>query len=424
MKCKRKSNCRRRRIKPESVQFDARSKVDKPAGVVRDVLVLGFKSRHGYSYTPRAMKEAVQLYEGVRVNVDHPERSTPGASRSYRDRFGKLKNIRFEAGSGLRGDFHYNKAHEIAGQFEWDAENDPSNCGFSHNARGPVVSNQRGELVCESIEAVRSVDLVADPATARSLYEGKPRMKIKRKSAPDKREVRAKLLRTFGREFGRQLLESLDPAAAATLATQAPAGGGGGGSEDANVEALLALVKQVLADPNIDGPTSIKMISKRLKALKEMIPGGAGKAAGGGDGSAELPEDEGDEDEDEDEDRLEDDEDEDGEPRRRKSKAKGRVGKEIETRLARLESREERIAVRELCESTGFRPTDKQLGLLIRAEDDETREDLIESWQDGDERPNKRLKGKAKSKGLLEGGGDHAKGSYKDSKEWVRGLVA
>lgn len=146
------------------------SRVDRVRGIVSGVKIIGLRSRHGYDYTPEALRAAIPLYEGIKVNIDHPDRKSPGAARSYADRFGKLVNVRFVSGQGLVGDFHYNTQHALADQFAWDAENNPNACGFSHNAAGSVV-NRNGTQVCESIDSVRSVDLVADPATTASLFE-------------------------------------------------------------------------------------------------------------------------------------------------------------------------------------------------------------------------------------------------------------
>ncbi len=52
----------------------------------------------------------------------------------------------------------------------WDAEHAPENVGFSHNVEARTV--RRGErVVVEAITRVQSVDLVADPATTRGLFE-------------------------------------------------------------------------------------------------------------------------------------------------------------------------------------------------------------------------------------------------------------
>lgn len=299
------TNKNRRGIKPESVQFDNQTKLNAKVGIVKDVKILGLKSRHGYDYSPQALKEARQLYEGIAVNVDHPERTKAGSARSYRDRFGRLTNVRFVEGDGLRGDLNYNPKHSIAEQFAWDVENNPAGCGLSHNASGPL-SPPRGSgsrPICESIERVRSVDLVADAATNRSLFEGKPRMKVRNRKTVNPSKVRRQLIEAFGRSTARALLEAAgeDPAAMQAMAGAAEVGG-----DEANVEALLALIKRVIADPNISAEDTIKLVSKRLKALKEMIPGGVAAKTGGAGAAAEagmegLGEDDPDEDDDDEE---------------------------------------------------------------------------------------------------------------------------
>lgn len=421
MKTKTKT---RKHIRPESVRFDSSTRIDKARGVVKDVKILGLESRNGYSYSGGAARRAIPLYEGARVNIDHPERSKPGAARSYRDRFGILRNVRFVEGEGLRGNFHYNTKHPIAEQFAWDVENEPANCGFSHNAKGPLTDKGGGKLVCESIEAVRSVDLVADAATTNSLFEGLTRMKVskRRKTAPRRitpearNESRRSLIKRFGRELAVELIEAMDGDPTAV----SPAAGAGDG--DANVEALLALIRRVIADPNITAEETIKQVSKRLKALKDMIPGGSAKdaAAGAGDVAAE-----GVDDDDEDEDADEDDDTDLGRKRSKSRMESVEDGDDVESRLARLEAREERLAIAELCESVGFKPTEKQKKILTNLPDDETREALIESWQEST--PAGKTAGKAKSKEFMEGGprgGGKAGGEYKNPKEWAAGLKA
>jgi hypothetical protein len=52
----------------------------------------------------------------------------------------------------------------------WDAEHQPENVGFSHNVQARVTRDAQRVLV-EAITKVQSVDLVADPATTRGLFE-------------------------------------------------------------------------------------------------------------------------------------------------------------------------------------------------------------------------------------------------------------
>lgn len=142
---------------------------DPRRGVLRGVKLLGLQSRNGRRYAESALRQAIGLYEGSKVNVNHPTRD-PLSPRDYRDRLGVVRNARFEAGKGLFGDLHYNPKHALAEQLAWDAEHSPQNVGLSHN----VLARTRrdgGETVVEAITRVQSVDLVADPATTAGLFE-------------------------------------------------------------------------------------------------------------------------------------------------------------------------------------------------------------------------------------------------------------
>lgn len=141
--------------------------VDRAAGIVRGVKVLGQESTNGRTYSTKAMQEARALYEGVAVNIDH--RAGEGTSRSYAERFGRLKQVVFD-GSGLRADLHFNPKHALAEQFAWDAEHGTHGVGLSHDIVGQVTRRD-GRAIVEAITKVHSVDLVADPATTRSLHE-------------------------------------------------------------------------------------------------------------------------------------------------------------------------------------------------------------------------------------------------------------
>jgi hypothetical protein len=145
-------------------------RVDRAAGIIPGVKLLGTVSRKGREYPPPVMAKALPLYEGMRVNVDHVD---PGQRRSLRDRIGLIKNVTLKE-DGLYGDFHFNPKHPLAEQIAWDAENAPQNLGFSHDTRG-VARNQGGRLVVESIDKVLSVDLVANPATTAGLFESSDR---------------------------------------------------------------------------------------------------------------------------------------------------------------------------------------------------------------------------------------------------------
>ncbi len=146
-----------------------RLRVDRDAGVIRGVKLLGLASRNGRRYRENALVEAVALYEGAKVNINHPK-GHPLAPRDYQDRLGMVRGVQFRPGEGLFGDLHFNPRHALSEQLVWDAEHAPQNVGMSHNVLARTKQNGN-ETVVEAITKVQSIDLVADPATTTGLYE-------------------------------------------------------------------------------------------------------------------------------------------------------------------------------------------------------------------------------------------------------------
>ena len=144
-------------------------RVDREQGIIRGVKILGLRSRNGRRYRDAAVQEALPLYEGAKVNVNHPK-GRQDEPRDYRDRLGAIRTVEFRKEEGLFGDFHYNPKHPLAEQLVWDATNSPENVGFSHNVSAKVKREETAMLV-EEITKVQSVDLVADPATTAGLFE-------------------------------------------------------------------------------------------------------------------------------------------------------------------------------------------------------------------------------------------------------------
>jgi hypothetical protein len=143
--------------------------VDAQAGIIRGVKILGLTSRNGRIYLPEALSGATALYENAKVNVNHPK-GNPAGPRDYQDRIGSIRDVVVRPGEGLFGDFHFNPKHALAEQLAWDAQHEPRHVGFSHNVEARIA--RRGqEVVVEAITKVLSVDLVADPATTRGLFE-------------------------------------------------------------------------------------------------------------------------------------------------------------------------------------------------------------------------------------------------------------
>ena len=167
-----------KRIIRESVMSTSALRVDRKAGIIHGVKVLGLVSENGRRYTPAAVKAAAKLYEGVRVNVDHPEKDASQPRSAY-DRLGKLINIRYVEGEGLYGDLEILMTHPMAKRICEAAERMPDAFGMSHNAQGEGEENKDGTFVVSKIVEVRHVDLVADPATTKSLSESTSMKKMK-----------------------------------------------------------------------------------------------------------------------------------------------------------------------------------------------------------------------------------------------------
>lgn len=144
-------------------------KVDRTRNTIHGVKILGVMSRNKRRYPIETLIKAIPLYENAKVNVDHPV-GEPGRPRSYSDRIGTIKSVDVKNKDGLYADFHYNPSHPLSEQLLWDAEHSPENVGFSHNVEAVLKHDENGAIV-DKILAVRSVDLVADPATTCGLFE-------------------------------------------------------------------------------------------------------------------------------------------------------------------------------------------------------------------------------------------------------------
>ncbi|MEX2316317.1 MAG: hypothetical protein WD669_04135 [Pirellulales bacterium] len=146
-----------------------RLRVDRAAGIIRGVKLLGLVSRNGRRYREGALVEATGLYEGAKVNINHPK-GHPLSPRDYQDRLGVIRGVQFRGGDGLFGDLHFNPKHALSEQLVWDAEHAPQNVGLSHNVLARTTKSG-DDTVVEAITKVQSIDLVADPATTAGLFE-------------------------------------------------------------------------------------------------------------------------------------------------------------------------------------------------------------------------------------------------------------
>lgn len=145
------------------------SEAEGQDNVIRNVKVLGVRSKNNREYPIEVMERALPMYSNVGVFLDHPSHDRP---RSVKDVFGKIVNPRMTR-EGIVGDLVYNKSHEYAPAFEWFARNQPESVGLSHEAIAKTRMDYKTgiEQVTDIVE-LDAVSLVANPATnPKGLFE-------------------------------------------------------------------------------------------------------------------------------------------------------------------------------------------------------------------------------------------------------------
>lgn len=161
-------------VESATIQTKGSLKLDREAGIVHGVKVLGWSGKGGQRiYQRRAVEQALPLYDGVVVNLNHVqagENDLSHPNRSVTERFGRIVNPRI-TDDGLFGDLKFNRKHYWAETFMGWVEDDPSAIGLSHDAilQGPMMKD--GKRNIESIPKVFSVDIVADPGSTKGLHE-------------------------------------------------------------------------------------------------------------------------------------------------------------------------------------------------------------------------------------------------------------
>ena len=246
---------------------------DRERGVIIGVRVATLKSRNGYEYTAEAVRAAVPMYEGRVVNIDHT--SKPGGDRSSRDRFGRLVNAKY-IDEGITADLEYLKTHPMAGMVTEAAERMPEVFGLSHEAR--VKWRTPAKSVAESILNVRSVDVVANPATCSSLQESDRRKTV----ATTVREY-AKTLKA-GSKVGKLFGLVCEMEGMGEMPMEAPASSAAIDPDQALKDGIVAAMRAALDMFSTGDMDSAAMVLK-IKDLAKTFD----KAAGAGAAAAEEP---------------------------------------------------------------------------------------------------------------------------------------
>lgn len=259
----------KRKYRPLTESIGDACKIDREAAVIHGVKILGAQSRNGRVYTPEAMQEAADRYEGCRVNLDHPDKSNPKVARSVASQWGTLKNVKVTQ-EGVFGDLEYLKSHAQTEPLLEMAERWPQQFGLSHNADCFGVP-RGGKTVVESVDHVRSVDVVQRPATTNGLFESedepvKTKLKAFLESLPETTKARKGLLKLLEDDtMGAMLAETPIEVPAADM-----------NPDDAIWEGFRSAVLAVL-DSDMDIPTTIQKIQEILTSYDTTASKGGGE---------------------------------------------------------------------------------------------------------------------------------------------------
>lgn len=149
----------------------AEAKVE--GNVIHNVALLGRVSSNNRTYSDQAMKDALRLYEGAPVYVDHPSEAdlkSRGGVRSAFDLAGRIRNPR-RVGEQIRGDVEVLDREPTKGLITSIASQMPEQAGMSHRAAGSLVAEDDGSETVTSLDRVFGVELVTEPATVKGLFE-------------------------------------------------------------------------------------------------------------------------------------------------------------------------------------------------------------------------------------------------------------
>lgn len=240
------------------------SRVDTEKGVIYGVKFLGRQSAHGREYPPESTKPSLRLFEGRPSYANHPAK--PNEARDVRTLIGWTRNPE-ERPDGIYGEFHYLKSDPTAVKVAEAAERFPSVLGFSQVADIQVRKDGSRQIV-ESIDYVASVDLVAEGATTKGIFEGMPQ------GDQMKKTFKQFLNGLFGSDAKKlRVLEADAPAD--VMATEMPVDASApvesaGTSEDQAKAAFKSMVMAVWDDASLSWPDTLKKI-KEIAATQEKL---------------------------------------------------------------------------------------------------------------------------------------------------------
>lgn len=324
-------------------------KVDREAGVIHDVKLLGWESANGRRYDPDAVRAALSLYEGAAIRIDHRQKSNE--PRKVAAVFGEARGCEIRPDGLYAKRLEYVKSHELAGQITEIADRFPRQLGMSHDAEGEGDRDGNGVYVVKKITEVRSIDIVVDPATTNGFFEqqqrGRNMAKITFKTLLESQRKR------FAKSKARVAwLERLLEDDSMPLSGDMEQPAENADPNDALTSGFEQAIVACFHDDSMDDAAKAKKIVELVKTH--------GKLTSKDEPDAPVEE-------------SDSDPDNDGDADKSKQESK-----QLRADLDKLKRKD---ACRDLCESLDFQPTKDQLETLMEQTSDKARKSIAEAFK-------------------------------------------
>lgn len=140
--------------------------------VIKNVAILNRISKNNRIYSDKALDDIVDLAnEGIKSYADHEIENSRGKVRSVRDLIGRIFSAKKTDGKVV-GSLEVLENHR---SWVFAIAEMPELAGMSIRAMGKIKAerDEKGREVVESVSVLKSIDLVSEPATTKSLFENR-----------------------------------------------------------------------------------------------------------------------------------------------------------------------------------------------------------------------------------------------------------
>jgi len=171
-------------------QFDACFQESKMSGgMLRNVVIFGSKkSSNNRLYSDTAIDNLVEKSNGLKMYLNHPTKTELKEREGVRDirDWGGVFSSPYRKGDKVIANLSVREEHKSL--INDILQLSPANVGMSINARVKVSHNAENMEVVESVETLRSADLVMNAATTQSLFEQHVQESIRDKTIEESKD--------------------------------------------------------------------------------------------------------------------------------------------------------------------------------------------------------------------------------------------